>query len=420
MTGRRRGPGVPSRLAHWWAMDGHPEAIVDLGAVRSNVAALAGHARGAQLMAVVKADGYGHGMLPVAAAALAGGASWLGTGSAAEAVALRRAGITAPVLALLTSRDAPLPEAVGHGVDLSVSTPGLVALAAAAAERAGRPARLHLKIDTGMGRGGATSRDWPALLAAALAEQAAGRCEVTGIWSHLACADIPGHPSVDAQVAAFRQALADAERAGARPAVRHLANTAAVLTRPDTWFDLVRPGGGVTGLATLPGGPPAWLRPAMTVRTRIVQVKRVPAGTPVSYGHRYRTGAAATLGLIPIGYHEGIPRSASSTAPVLVRGARHVIAGTVCMNQCVVDGGDAPLEEGDEVVLFGPGDQGEPTAQEWADLLGTISYDIVTRFTAKIPRSYCGVTEAEAGMVPAGAGVPAAGGAVPGPAGQEV
>ena len=217
------------------------------------------------------------------------------------------------------------------------------------------------------------------------------------------------------QLDAFREALAQAQRAGARPLVRHLANTPALLTRPDTWFDLVRPGGGVTGLCTLPGGPPGWLRPAMTVRTHLVQTKRVAPGTGVSYGHRYVTAAATTLGLIPLGYNEGIPRAGTNTAQVLVRGHRLTIAGTVCMNQCVVDAGDLPIEEGDEVVLFGPGDGGEPTAQEWADMLGTLSYDIVTRFTAKIPRSYCGVTEVETSAAQAdGAALPAGNAPEPG------
>jgi alanine racemase len=389
-------------------MDGHSEAIVDLAAVRSNVAALAEHVGNAEVMAVVKSDGYGHGRVRTAAAALAGGATWLGVGHVEEALALRAAGFTAPVVCLLASPDAPHRDAIAAGADLSAGTARLIRQIGAAAGTAGVAARVHLKADTGMSRGGAPMAQWADLVDAALAEQAAGRCEIVGIWSHLACADIPGHPSVDTQIETFRDALGQAERAGARPAVRHLANTAALLTRPDTWFDLVRPGGGVAGLCTLPGGPPGWLRPAMTVRTHLVQVKRVARGTGVSYGHRYVTGTRTTLGLIPLGYDEGIPRAGTNMAPVFVRGKRLTVAGTVCMNQCVVDAGDVPLAEGDEVVLFGPGDQGEPTAQEWADLLGTVSYEIVTRFTGKIPRSYCGVTEtdaADAGV--AGAGVTA-------------
>lgn len=381
-------------------MDGHSEAVVDLAAIRSNVAAMVEHVGSAQVMAVVKSDGYGHGLLPTATAALAGGATWLGVGHIGEALALRAAGFTVPVLCLLAAPDGLHRDAVAAGVDLGAGTASLVSRIGAAAEAAGVPARLHLKADTGMSRGGAPMDQWPGLLDAALAEQAAGRCEIIGVWSHLACADIPGHPSVDVQLSAFRDAVSQAERAGARPSVRHLANTPALVTRPDTWFDLVRPGGGVTGLCTLPGGPPGWLRPAMTVRTRLVQVKRVAPGTGVSYGHRYVTSTETTLGLVPLGYNDGIPRAGTNTAPVLIRGRRFTIAGTVSMNQCVVDMGDMPAAEGDEVVLFGPGDEGEPTAQEWADLLGTLSYDIVTRFTGKIPRSYCGVTETDAAAAP--------------------
>jgi alanine racemase len=373
-------------------MDGQSEAIVDLAAIRSNVGAMSGHVGSAEVMAVVKSDGYGCGLVPTATAALAGGATWLGVGQVEEALELRAAGVSAPVLCMLAAPDASHRDAIARGVDLSAGTPGMVRQIGAAAGAAGVAARLHLKVDTGMSRGGAPMPQWPRMLAAALAEQAAGRCEITGIWSHLACADLPGHPSVDTQLAAFLDALDQAQRAGARPAVRHLANTPALLTRPDTWFDLVRPGGGVTGLCTLPGGAPDWLRPAMTVRTHLVQVKQVPPGTPISYGHRYVTAGPATLGLIALGYNEGIPRSGTNKAPVSIRGRRLVISGTVCMNQCVIDAGEMPIEEGDEVVLFGPGDQGEPTAQEWADVLGTLSYDIVTRFTGKIPRSYSGVT----------------------------
>ncbi len=230
-------------------------------------------------------------------------------------------------------------------------------------------------------------------MAAALAAEAAGHVLVTGIWSHLACADIPGHPATAAQLAAFRDAVALAERAGARPELRHLANTPATLTLPDTWLDLVRPGGAVFGLSTLPGELPAWLRPAMTVRARLVLVKQVPPGTGISYGLRHVTDRRSNLGLVPLGYAEGVPRNAAGAAEVQVRGRRWAIAGTVCMNQFVLDFGDAAVSAGDEVVLFGPGDAGEPTAQQWADALGTISYEIVTRFAGRVPRSYSEVTE---------------------------
>jgi len=369
-------------------MDGHPEALVDLGAIKDNVCALDRHVGDAQVMAVVKSDGYGHGMIPAALAALDGGATWLGVVHVAEAVALRRAGITAGVLCLLGAPDAPHEEAIRHDIDLSAGTAALVRQIAAAADLAGRPARLHLKADTGMSRGGATAQDWPGVVAEALAAQAAGRVAIIGIWSHMACADIPGHPSIEPQIAAFGDAVQSAERAGARPQLRHLANTPATLTLPGTWFDMVRCGGGISGLCTLPGGPPGWLRPAMTVRTRLVQVKRVPAGSGVSYGHRYVTKTETTLGLVPVGYAEGVPRAPSGVAQVHVAGRRRAIRGTVCMNQFVLDLGDDPASAGDEVVLFGPGDAGEPTAQEWAEALGTISYEIVTAFGGLWPKTY--------------------------------
>jgi alanine racemase len=386
---RTAGPGT---LKH---MDGHPEALIDLDAIQANVAALRRHVGAAEVMAVVKSEGYGHGMLESAAAALAGGATWLGVVHVADAIALRQAGFTVPVLSLLGSPDAQHADAIRHDVDLTAGTAALADQIALAAEGAGKPARLHLEADTGMSRGGATADDWAGLVHTARAAEAAGLVRIVGLWSHFACADIPGHPSIDAQLAAFREALAVAERAGVRPEVRHMANTPATLTLPESYFDLVRPGGAVVGLSTLPGGAPSWLRPAMTLRVRLIQVKRVPADTGVSYAHRYITDRDMTLGLVPLGYNEGIPRHATNKGWVFLRGRRFKIAGTVNMNQIILELGDEPAEAGDEVVLFGPGDRGEPTAQEWADLLGTLSYEIVTRFTGKVPRTYSGVTAAE-------------------------
>jgi alanine racemase len=383
-------------------MDAPAEAVIDLGAVRDNVTALRQHVGTAGLMAVVKSDAYGHGMVSVAKAALAAGAGWLGVIRVDEALALRQAGVTAPVLSLMSVPGGPHDEAIGHGVDLGVSSTGVLGEIAAAAQRAGRPARVHLKADTGMSRGGATMADWPALVAAAAKAQAAEQVQVIGIWSHLACADMPGHPSIGAQVKVFGEALALAEKDGVKPEIRHLANTPATLTLPQTWFDLVRCGGGVVGLPTLPGPMPGWLRPAMTMRARLVLVKTVPPGTGVSYGHRYLTSGRSVLGLVPLGYAEGVPRDASGLVQVHARGRRWFISGTVSMNQFVVDFGDERAAEGDEVLLFGPGDAGEPTAQNWADALGTISYDIATRFGGRVPRSYLGVAYGD-DAVPAGA-----------------
>lgn len=364
------------------------QAFVDLSAITGNVAALCELVRCSQVMAAVKADGYGHGMVPAARAALAGGAGWLGVADLAEALTLRQAGITAPVLCLMTFGDPA--EAIRHDVDLTAGSVAFVARIAAAADRAGVRARLHLEADTGLSRGGATQADWPGVVEAALDAQARGSVRVVGLWSHFACADIPGHPSVAAQLAAFADAAAFAEKAGVTPEVRHIANTAAALTVPESRLDLVRFGGAIYGLSTLPGGAPSWLRPAMTLRARLAMVKRVPPGVGVSYGHRYVTSRETTLGLVPLGYADGVPRAAAGLPLVSARGRRWPIAGTVCMDQFVVDFGDEPVAAGDEVVLFGPGDDGEATAQEWGEALGTISYDIATGIGARVPRNYPG------------------------------
>lgn len=365
------------------------EARIDLNAVRANVARLKA-ATTAEVMAVVKADGYGHGAVPSALAALAAGATWLGVRSLPEALELRAAGITAPVLAWLIGPGAPIGDAVAADVDVSAASLPHLAEIVAAARSADRPAHVHLKIDTGLNRNGATPADWPALVEAAAKAQAGGEVEVVGVWSHLACADDVGHPSVDRQLAVFHEALATAAGAGITPRLRHLANSAAALTRPDTHFDLVRPGIAVYGLTPVPGRD-FGLRPAMTVRAPVVLAKRVPAGEGVSYGHTYVTARETTLSLIPLGYADGVPRSASSIAPVWVGGGRHAIAGRVCMDQFVVDVGDAVVGIGDEAILFGPGDRGEPTADDWAAAIGTINYEIVTRFgRSGLQRTYTG------------------------------
>jgi len=369
-------------------MEGHAEASVDLGAISRNIAALREQVAPAAFMAVVKANGYGHGAVPAARAAVRGGADWLGVVHVAEALELRRAGLDVPLLCLMAIGSADHPAAIAADVDLAASSASMVRRLAAAAEAAGRPARLHLKADTGLSRGGATPADWPSVLAAARQAQGDGSIVVAGVWSHFASADVPGSPSIEAQLAAFKEALAVAETAGITPQLRHIANTAATLDVPQARYDLVRVGGGNYGLATLPGGAPRWLRPAMTLRARLVLVKRVPAGTGVSYGHRYVTSRETTLGLVPLGYADGIPRTATGLPLVFARGRRWPIAGTVCMDQLVVDFGDEPVAEGDEVVLFGPGDDGEPTAQEWGDALGTISYDIVTGIGSRVPRTH--------------------------------
>lgn len=369
-------------------------ARVDAAAIRHNVAELRGRVASGQLLAVVKADGYGHGLLTAATAALAGGAQWLGTALLQEALELRAAGLTEPrVVAWLLDPDDDWDAALRADVDLSANDPATVAAVARAAERTGRPARLHLKIDTGLGRAGSPADRWADLVDAALRAQADGLLQVVGLWSHLAYADAPHHPTTDRQIEAFRAAVGTAERAGARPEVRHLANSAATLTRPDAHFDLVRPGLAVYGLSPIPDQADSaalGLRPAMTLTARLGLVKRVPAGQGVSYLHRYTTQRRTTLGLVPLGYADGIPRNATNVGPVLAAGARRTIAGTVCMDQFMLDLGDDAARAGDEVVLFGPGDDGEPTAEDWARATGTISYEIVTRLGPRLPRVVVG------------------------------
>ena len=366
------------------------EAVVDLDAIRANVALLRARTP-AEVMAVVKADGYGHGMVPAARAALDAGATWLGACTIPEALALRAAGITAPVFAWLIAPGQALGEAVTAGIDLSASDVAGLDELAAAARAAGRTARVHLKIDTGLGRNGSTVADWPDLLASAGKHAAEGTVEVTGIWSHFAYADAPGHPTTARQIGVFREALDTAEAAGIRPELRHLANSAATLTLPGAHFDLVRPGIAVYGLSPMPGTTAEYgLRPAMTLRGSVVVAKRVPGGQGVSYGHTYTTDRETTLAVVPLGYGDGIPRAASNTGPLLLAGRRRTIAGRVCMDQVVVDVGDDPVRPGDDAVLFGPGDHGEPTADDWAEVLDTINYEIVTRVGARVPRTYRG------------------------------
>lgn len=378
-------------------MSSYPaRAVVDLGAIRHNVRLLAAHAPSAAVMAIVKADGYGHGLLPTARAALEGGATWLGTAQLTEALALRAAGITAPVLTWLYSPGAPLARVITAGIDVSVHATWALEEVLAAVASTGRTARIHLDVDTGLGRSGVMLRDFPALLDRAMAAQASGAVEIVGLWSHLARADEPGHPSVRAQASVFADAIRLAERGGARLELRHLAASAAVLTEPSVHFDLVRPGIAVYGLSPIPDRATSaqlGLVPAMRLEAELMVVKAVPEGQGVSYGHDYITPRPTHLGVVPIGYADGVPRHASNTGPVQVGRRRFRVAGRICMDQFVLDlgagpGPDGPDVAGDVAVLFGTGGDGEPTAQDWADAAGTISYEIVSRLGPRVPRVY--------------------------------
>jgi alanine racemase len=379
----------------------HGQVQVDLTAIRDNVAELRVRAGSAELMAVVKGDGYGHGLVPAARAAQTGGASWLGTAVLSEALMLREAGVTGRLLAWLAAPGERWVDAIAADVDVSASAPWAVSEIAAAAATAGRPARLHLKVDSGLGRAGSPPTEWPDLVDAALKAQADGLVTVVGLWSHFAIADAPGHPSVAQQLAVFTDAVKLAESRGVRPEVRHLANSAATLARPDTHFDLVRTGLAIYGLSPIPDQArpvDVGLRSAMSVRANLALVKRVPAGQGVSYGHFYVTDRETTLGLVPLGYADGVPRHASGGdggpgAPVLAAGKIRRVAGRVCMDQFVLDLNDSAAAAGDLVVLFGDELAGEPTAEDWAKACRTISYEIVTRFAPRLPRTYVGAED---------------------------
>jgi len=372
-------------------------AVVDLAAISANVAVLREHAGGAGVMAVVKADGYGHGLEPAARAALAGGAAWLGVAQLGEALALRAAGVQAPVLAWLTVPGDAYEQAVVAGIDLGVSARWALDEIAAAARATGVVARVHLKVDTGLARNGAAATDWPDLVDAVRDLAVEGVVHPVGVFSHYAWADAPDHPTVHAQTAAFDAAVALAHARGVDFELRHLANSAATVTHPRARYDLVRPGIAVYGLSPVPQiatSAQLGLRPAMTLLGRLALVKRVPAGTGVSYGHAYTTPADTTVALLPLGYADGLPRHAGNAGPVQLRGQRFAVAGRVCMDQVVLDLGDPANRlgavAGDTAVVFGDGSDGAPTAEDWAVAAGTIGYEIVTRIGARVPRRYLG------------------------------
>jgi alanine racemase len=368
------------------------EAVIDLDAYRSNLRLLADRAPTAALLAVVKANGYGHGMAECARAAREADAAWLGVATVDEALELRSYGDTGPVLCWLNAPGADYAAAIDANIEITASSADQVREIASASAGQRQPARVQLKVDTGLSRNGARGDQWLELVEATAAEQAAGRIVHTGTWSHFACADQPEHPGNDAQEAAFMTALDALAASGLEPGLRHLANSAATIARPSSHLDLVRVGISSYGLppsSTMEVSLP--LRPAMTLRGRLAAVKRVPAGSGVSYDWTYTTERDTTLGLVPLGYGEGIPRHASGRLPAAFGGRRVPLVGIVAMDQVVVDLGDEPAQRGDIVTLFGPGDDGEPTAEDWAAAADTIGYEVVTRIGGRVRRTYRGV-----------------------------
>lgn len=368
------------------------EAVVDLGAIAHNVRVLRERAGSAQVMAVVKADGYGHGASAAARAALAAGAAELGVATIGEALALRADGISAPVLAWLHPPGTDFTPALTAGVQIGVSSVRQLGELLDAVTRTGVTAEVTVKVDTGLSRNGVGSREYPALLDALARAGAADAVRVRGIMSHLACGDEPHNPVNDLQAQRFTAMLAEARGRGVHFDVAHLSNSPSAMTRPDLGFDMVRPGIAVYGLSPIPERGDMGLRPAMTLKCPVAMVKSLSTGEGVSYGHTWIAERDTTVALLPIGYADGVYRALSGRIDVLINGRLRRNVGRICMDQFVVDLGPDALDvaEGDEAIVFGPGTGGEPTAQDWADLLGTIHYEIVTSPRGRILRTYRG------------------------------
>lgn len=349
------------------------EAVVDLDAIADNTRLFTSRTR-AQVMAVVKADGFGHGAVVVARAALDAGATWLGVTSLTEALELRDAGLRAPVLSWLNPLGADFEVAADRDVDVAVPSLDHLALVA-------RGTRVHLHLDTGLARDGAEPEAWPALCAEARRAERAGRIRVIGVMGHLACADDPDDPANEEGIAAFEDGVEVARRHGLRPALRHLAATASTLNDPRTHYDMVRIGAGLVGIDPSHRTP---LKTALTLTAPVVSVRRVRAGTPVGYGHTWRAPADTRLALVPLGYGDGVPRGVE--AEVQINGKRCPIVGRISMDQLVVDVQDADTKPGDTVVVFGPGEGGEPTVADWARWAGTIEHEIVTGLGRRVVR----------------------------------
>ena len=366
------------------------EAVINLDALANNVAQLKNTIGVPNLMIVVKANAYGHGMIHSARAALAGGAQWLGVADIDEALALREAGLTAPILAWIHAPDETFVEAVTAGVTLGISSLAQLRMVANAGATAGLVARVHLKLETGLSRNGASEPEWAQLYAEAAALEASGTILVEGIFSHLSNTS---EEDDLAQAVIFDRGLNRARAAGLAPQLIHLAASVGAMTLPTLRYNMVRIGILAYGVSPLEDRTAAelGLTPVMTLRTKVIAIRRVPNKTGVSYGYTYKTRGETTLVLIPLGYGEGIPRAASGRGPVLIRGQKFTVSGRVAMDQFVVDVGDVPAAVGDEVVLFGDPGQGHPSVTEWAEAASTIAYEIVTRMGGRLERRFMGL-----------------------------
>jgi alanine racemase len=347
------------------------QVVIHLDAVAHNVGVLRRASRPAEVMALVKADGFGHGAFEVASTALRHGASWIGVTSMSEALALRGQGIAAPMLIWLYMPDADLEPVLSAGVDVSVGSLRHLDAVADAADRAGRTANIHLKVDTGLGRNGATPKDWPELVKRAHDRERTGHVHVRALWSHLANAELIGDPTVTAQLHAFEKAVALAHAVGLNPPLRHIANSAAALHVPQAQFDLVRAGVSLYGVEPVPGRT-SGLRATMTASAQVVEVIEEPP----------------RLAVLPVGFADGMPRRASGGGEVLIGGTRRRVIGQIQLDHMTVDASDLSVRPGDRAVLFGPGDDGEPTIGDWAAWADTNPHEILTGLGSRLARRY--------------------------------
>ncbi len=363
-------------------------AEVSLDAVQANVAALRGVAAPAELCAVVKADGYGHGAVPVAQAALEAGATWLAVAQVPEAAPLRAAGITAPILLLSQPRADQIDEALAHRLRVSVYSEDLIRQLGAAARDANRPVAVHLKVDTGMHRVGARPDDVLGL-AEAIVEHPGLHLE--GVWTHCAVADEPENPFTAVQLDRYERTLLELAAAGVEVPMRHAANSAGAIAHPRARYDLVRCGIAVYGIPpapTLDGAVP--LEPAVRLATEVSFVKELAAGERISYGLRHELQHDTVIATLPIGYADGVFRRLGLEGQeVLIGGRRHPMVGVVTMDQVMVDvGPGSDVQVGDEAVLLGEQGRDRITPDDWAARLGTISYEVVCAIGARVERRY--------------------------------
>jgi alanine racemase len=368
------------------------QAVVDLDAIAHNVRLLREHAGSAQVMVVLKADGYGHGATQVARAALAAGAAELGVATLDEALAIRRDGVTAPLLAWLHTPGADFAPALTADVQVAVSSARQLGDLLDATTRTGLTATVTVKVDTGLSRNGASSAEFAAMLPVLARARADDAIRLRGIMSHLACGDDPDSPVNDIQAQRFSEFRSQAREAGVEFEVAHLCNSPAAMTRPDLAYDMVRPGIAVYGQTPIAARGDMGLLPAMTLKCPVALIRSIKAGDGVSYGHTWIADRDTTLALLPIGYGDGVFRSLGGRIDVMINGRRRRSVGRICMDQFVVDLGPGPVDvaEGDDAILFGSGAHGEPTAQDWAELLGTINYEVVTSPRGRITRTYRG------------------------------